>query len=57
VQARSVRDLDALEREARDLLAQRHRSRSGLPMGSWCGIRQCSCAPNEARAPRCAASR
>lgn len=32
VQARSVRDLDQLEREARDLLAQRHRSRSGLPM-------------------------
>lgn len=32
VQARSARDLDALEREARDLLAQRHRSRSGLPL-------------------------
>lgn len=31
VQARSAGDLDALEREARDLLAQRHRSRSGLP--------------------------
>jgi putative ABC transport system permease protein len=29
VQARSPGDLDALEREARDLLAQRHRSRSG----------------------------
>ena len=30
VQARSPGDLDALELEARDLLAQRHRSRSGL---------------------------
>jgi putative ABC transport system permease protein len=30
VQARSPGDLDQLEREARDLLAQRHRSRSGV---------------------------
>lgn len=31
VQARSASNLDALEREARDLLARRHRSRSGVP--------------------------
>jgi putative ABC transport system permease protein len=31
VQARSAGDLDDLEREARALLTQRHRSRSGLP--------------------------
>jgi putative ABC transport system permease protein len=30
VQARSARDLAVLEREVRDLLAQRHRSRSGV---------------------------